>query len=198
MTAARCGRRAGRMPAVVMLAAGILWSLVPGRPAHAVTVDGTLITNVASATYKTTGGVPVEFDFNVTAFVLVGTPQMMIQKTGTPTMQAPGGLVTFCLTFSNQSAYGGALNFVLTDAIPDNMRFYQELFTNAPAGGTIVPSWSDDGGATWEDTAGVPPNGGGPGRYPNAGWPFDVILRWTVDLVDTQQSGYVCYTASIL
>ena len=182
----------------LMLAAGVLWLLVPARPAHAMTADGALITNVASGTYETTGGVASEFDYNVTAFVLVATPQMILQKTGTPTMQAPGGLVTFCLTFSNQSAYTSAFNFVITDAVPDNMRFYQETFTNHPAGGTIVPTWSDDAGATWNDAVGVAPIGGTPGRYPFSCCAVDVILRWSVDMVGIQQSGYVCYTTSIL
>lgn len=188
------------MPVGVMLA-WILGALVPAQPGHAMTADGALITNVASATYRGTfafGGPTLEVDYNVTVVVLVTTPQMMIQKTGTPTMQAPGGLVTFCLTFSNQSAYTSAFNFVITDAIPDNMRFYQETFTNNPAGGIIVPTWSDDGGATWNDAVGVAPLGGGAGRYPFSCCAVDVILRWSVDLVGIQQSGYVCYTTSIL
>jgi len=77
--------------------------------------------------------------------------------------------------------------------LPDNMKFYDPTgtgsFDNDPPGSVtgIQPSWSAPlAGGPW--TAGYPPSGqAGP-----------LYLRWSVDIVGPNESGYMCYSASIL
>lgn len=171
---------------VVALGAMLLGGGAWGMPAC-----GVLLTNVASATYRSqenwgSPGLPVAY--NVTVNVLVQTPGVVTRKDATPTIQAPGGTVLFCISFSNASACASAANVVIEDVVPGNMNFAQMLTLNAPEGGVLTGAWSNNGGSSW--TA-VPP-----GAWPAKGT-VNIALRWTVDLLGMGKSAYVCYRATI-
>ena len=171
----------------VLVAALIALLLVPPS-VYATTADGVLLTNLAWATFKTTAGAGTNITYGVTANVLVATPAVALRKTTSATLQAAGGYVTFCLSFSNASGLTSAVNVVVNDRIPANMGWADQFgvsFENDPPNGVIYPSWSSNNTA-W--TGGVPPLGQVNVLY----------LRWTVNVVGPKQSGYMCYTATIL
>jgi uncharacterized repeat protein (TIGR01451 family) len=158
--------------------------------ASALTADGVLITNLAWGTYRTTSNpVAQNITYGATANVLVATPMIQLRKTTSATIQVAGGIVTFCLSYSNTSSLTSALNVVVADKMPDNMKFTDPgggaIFDNDPPGGTMTPAYSFNNTA-W--TTGVPTSGqAGP-----------LYLRWTTDVVGPKESAYMCYTVSIL
>lgn len=161
--------------------------LVPGGAAEAASACGVLLTNVASATYRNTGGGAAAVEYNVTVNVLVETPEIFVDKSGTPSLQVPGGTVTFCISFTNLSACGSAANVVVRDELPTNMAFVNVMFVKGSAGSTVTEQWSDNGGASWNA---APP-------YPIAG-KTPLLLRWSFDVVGMGKSGYICWRASVL
>lgn len=163
------------------------------RVALATTAEGTLITNLASATFRDNGGVQREISYGATSWVLVATPAMMLSKNANPTLVTSGGTVTFCITFSNASALTSATNLVIADHVPDNVRFVNDVAIQDPPGGGITPAWSTDNanwGLLWPPNVGQGPTSSGPAT--------GVFLRWTVDVIGPRQTGYVCYSVSIL
>ncbi len=160
-------------------------------PAAATTADGVIITNFASCTQyeynASVVGYPI--DYSATAALIVATPQVLFQKDATPTVQASSGTVTYCITFSNSSAWQSAMNVVVEDKIPNGMNYLTGSLVPAPegwvsGGGSVTASWSSNGGAAW--------NAGGPASTGNY-W-----LRFTIDFISPSESGYVCYRATIL
>lgn len=156
--------------------------------ASALTADGVLITNQAWGTYKITAGTGQNITYAATANVLVATPVIQLKKTTSATIQVAGGVVTFCLSFSNTSANASAVNVVVADKLPDNMKFYDPSavsFMNEPPDGTMTWAYSFNNTA-W--TTGAPPSGqAGP-----------LYMRWTTNVVGPHESAYMCYTVSIL
>jgi len=176
----------GRWGMAVLVALGI-WC---GR-AEGSTADGVLITNLAWATYKTTSGLLQNISYSATVNVFVATPVVMLKKTASATMQVSGGTVTFCISYSNSGGIATAFNLVITDAMPDNMRFVSgtgNYFNDTADGWSMTtPSWSTDGGTNWTS-----------GSYPAMAQGTPLSLRWTVDIVPPKQTGFVCYTVSVL
>ena len=156
-------------------------------PDLATTSEGTLITNLASATFKDKTGVMREISYGATSWVLVATPSIMLSKMATPTIAVSGGTVTFCITFSNASSLTSAVNVVISDKVPDNVRFDNVRLENDPAGGIITPSWSTNNAAPW--TTNWPPVAQGPVN--------SLFLRWTTDVMGPRQSAIVCYSVTI-
>src|SRR5688500_17248493 len=80
----------------LVLAARGLVSMAPGSAAAA-TADGTLITNVACATFSANpaGTAGYAVSYCATATVLIRNPCIALQKIANPTVQASGGDVTF-------------------------------------------------------------------------------------------------------
>ena len=151
---------------------------------------GVLLTNIAGATYRSQadwGSAPMAVEYNVTLNVLVETPNVVTKKLANPTIQAPGGTVMFCISFSNVSACASAANVVIEDVVPDNMNFVQMLTQNDPVGGAISGEWSNNGGSTWNPAP----------AWPAAGT-ANISLRWTVDLLGMGQSAYLCFRATVL
>jgi uncharacterized repeat protein (TIGR01451 family) len=172
---------------IIVAVAGL--GLLLGSPVRAATADGTLITNVASASYRNTGGVYTPISYGATVTVIVATPSVMLRKVASPTLQASGGTVTFCISYSNSGGLASAFDVTITDAMPDNMKFAVgagNWDTGTSDGlGTVTGTWSTNG-TTWG--AGLPPNAqGGP-----------VLLRWTIDVLSPKASGYACYTVSVM
>jgi len=168
-----------------LVPAGLLACLLAafaGR-AGAGTVDGTLITNVASGTYSSASRIGFIVSYPVTAYVLVQNPAVWIWKTASPTLQAPGGDVTFTACVKNQSAYVSAFNVTVTDVLPIGFDFR--------AMSSIWP-------ASWVIT-----NANGLAGPWVAGWPTvgqepTWFLRWTLPVVGPMASGCVAFTARVL
>jgi len=165
-----------------------LLALASGRAA-ASTSDGSLITNIASATYQVvSGGAVVVAGYNVsyaaTRTVLIQDPCLLLQKTATPTQQSPGALVTFSICIVNCSLTGSAFGVTITDRLPTNMGYSTPSY--ASWGGLWVNSSSPDQ-VTW--TAGEPPVG------QNA--PF--YMRWVLPgVLGIGRSACISYQASVL
>ena len=173
------------------LAAAAFLSLLGASRVSAMTAEGTLITNLASATANpTTAGIPQlvtgVITYGVTATVGVANPTVMLNKTATPTIQATGGVVTFCITFSNSSDYVSAFNIVIRDIAPNNMGFvdWWTQWVDDPSAIPNPPDYSYNAGTLW--TTGTPIVG------------RTVAARWSVPALGPGRSGYVCYRASVL
>lgn len=176
---------------LMLLLAGLATGLP--RAAGATTSDGTLITNLASATFRDNGGIQREISYGATSWVLVATPVIMMGKNASPTLASSGGTVTFCITFSNASGLTSAVNLVIADHVPDYVRFQNDVAINDPAGGSVTPAWSTDNvnwSLAWPPGMGQGPTSAGPGT--------GVFLRWTVDVVGPKRTGFVCYSVTIL
>ena len=172
----------------VMFVAAVL--ALGAGPVCAATSDGALITNVATATFQGAGN-PLGFvvSYGVTATVLVQNPRLMLFKTANPTMQAPGGDVTFRACVRNMSADVSAFNITVTDAIPAGFEFQAGGVFGANPG--IWPN-------TWVIT-----NANGLAGPWNAGWPTvgqepAWFMRWTLPVVGQNKSGCVEFTARVL
>jgi uncharacterized repeat protein (TIGR01451 family) len=114
----------------------------------------------------------------------------MLKKTASPTMQASGGVVTFCITYSNSGAWASAFDVTITDVMPDNMKFIAGGNTDggtSDGAGTVYGAWSTNGGTNWTS-----------GTWPNNGQAGPVSLRWQVDVLSPKASGFVCYTVSVM
>ena len=173
------------VPAV--LVAGFLALCAGG--ASAATSDGALITNIAAATFQGAGNARgFIVTYSATAWVLVRNPVIMLMKTATPTMQAPGGDVTFRACVRNLSAEVSAFNVTVTDALPSGFEFR--------AGGTFGAS-----PGLWPNTWVVTNANGMAGPW-IAGWPLVGqepvwFLRWTLPVVGMNSSGCVEFTARV-
>ena len=170
------------------------------RTASATTADGTLITNVACATFGTvaTAGWPgsgqtLEVSYCATQTVLVATPSIALQKTASPSIECSGGTVTFCIWAVNTSSLTSAFDVVLVDRLPDNVAYLtgQTLWGTGTAGGTIVNGYGA-GGALPTYTWGVEPANGGV----QSGSLY--YLRWVVNMIGPLKSAMVCYRVQIL
>lgn len=168
----------------------LLGVLAAGR-ASAMTTDGSLLTNLASGTYKITSGTGQLISYGASAMVIVMTPATVIGKVASPTMMTSGGTVTFCITFSNASAWASAMNVVITDVLPDNMKYVAggEVYYGITGGSTVYPAWATSAAGPWTQTT---PN---TGQTSPAG---TLYLKWTVDVTGPKQSGQVCYKATVL
>ena len=176
-----------RKSALSAFVAGIL-ALGAGS-ARAATTDGSIITNVASATFQGVNS-PLAWmvSYGVTATVLVQNPRIMLFKTANPTMQAPGGDVTFRVCVQNMSAAVSAFNVTVTDAIPAGFAFQ--------AGGAFAAN-----PGLWPNTWVVTNANGVAGPW-NAGWPTvgqtsAWFMRWTLPVVGMNASGCVEFTARV-
>lgn len=171
---------------------GLVVGLVlAGSRGQAMTTDGSLLTNLASGTYQITSGAAQTISYGASAMVIVMTPATVIGKVASPTLQTSGGTVTFCINFVNQSGWASALNIVVTDVVPDNMKYLNGPWTSwaTTAGANLYMAWATSAApATW--------NVG----EPNTGQTSPVgtlFLRWTVDVTGPKQSGQICYKATV-
>lgn len=168
--------------------------------ASATTADGTLITNVACATFGTvaTAGWPgsgqtLEVSYCATQTVLVATPSIALQKTASPSIECSGGTVTFCIWAVNTSAMTSAFNVGLVDRLPDQMGYVnggQTSWNGLTVGNTFFNDW---GGEPFPYTRnpGEPPNG-----VTSSGSLY--YLRFVFGLIGPGKSALVCYKAQIL
>jgi uncharacterized repeat protein (TIGR01451 family) len=171
-------------------------ALLAARTASAMTAEGALLTNIASASYRLTTGAGQTISYSVTSWVRVATPMIQLRKTATPTIQTSGGTVTFCITIRNSSTLTTAINVVVQDALPDNMRFVSSTWNweDIAPGSSMWTAWSTNGGTSWTSGATT----GGTGAYPPNGQAGPLLLRWVTNALGPGQSSLVCFTATVL
>ena len=158
-----------------------------GGPARAATVDGTLITNIATATCAGFSvGLGFTVSYTATRTVLVQNPCINLVKTSSPTVQSAGGTVTFTLYVVNCSCVVSAWNVQITDRLPDNVAWSDNWANwNGGSGGTWSPFTSSDN-VTY-----------GAGQ-PTVGQVTPYYLRFVLDRLGPCKSAMAQFTANIL
>jgi len=170
-----------------LFVAGIL-ALGAGR-ASAATSDGTIITNVIGATFQGAGN-PMGFivSYGATATVLVQNPRIMLFKTANPTIQAPGGDVTFRVCVQNMSADVSAFNITVTDVIPAGFAFQL-----GGVAGSSPGVWPNTWVVTNANGVAGPWNAGWPGVGQTPAW----YMRWTLPVLGQSKSGCIEFNARV-
>jgi uncharacterized repeat protein (TIGR01451 family) len=188
----------------VLAAAGVLL-LGADKSARAATVDGTLVTNIASATFGSVSAVSYEVSYCSTATVWVISPCVAMWKwiddgavwrewpaVGSGNwipMQSSGCTVTYKLEINNCSEWTSAFNVTLTDKLPDNTSLVihnlDDFNGNTPY--QWIYSWSPNNVAPWTN-----------GAMP-AGQASPAYLRWVLrNFGMTWRSAYVRYAVRVL
>lgn len=179
---AKARRKEKRLGPALMVAFAL--AAMP-RGAAALTVDGSIMTNTALATFSGMAGIGTGYmvSYLATDRVLICNPVVAYKKTATPTLIFPTGTVVFSLCVVNNSITTSALNMVLSDKLPDNMTFVAQSLWTAPA---PIAAYSASMAGPW--TTGTPVVGQGNPLY----------LRWTFGLIGPRSSGCVDYQAVVL
>jgi len=170
-----------------VMVAGILCLLAPAVQAGV--ADCGMLTNFASVTYSNTAGDPYEASYAVTAPFKVASPNLVISKYATPTIQGAGGTVFFCINFQNLSYCASAINVLVRDKVPDNMNFIvigpnYYAWTNGPNNGTDADEYAAVSTGPWT-----------PGEPAVAG---NYWLRWSFPMLAPRESGVICFRATVL
>jgi hypothetical protein len=187
---------------LVLGAAALL--LAGGREAGATTVDGTMVTNVACATYNSISGIRYNVSYCATATFMVISPCVDMWKwvddgaawhewpaAGSGTwipMQASGCDVTYAIGIWECSDWTSSFNFTITDQVPINSAF-----------ATDVDEFNGNMGVNWTHSFnynGAPPWNNG---TPNGGQGGPLYLRWVLrGPFGLDRSAYVRYAVRIL
>ena len=150
------------------------------------TGDGTLVTNVACATYMSASGAGFAVSYCATAILNIQNPCVALQKVANPTAQASGGTVTYTIWVVNCSCTGSAFNINVTDRLPDNVAMNQDLGRwNGGSGGNFYVS-SGSNNTTWAINA------------PLAGQATPYYLRYVLDQLGPCKSAFVSFAVSVL
>lgn len=183
------------------LVAGLVLA-VAGSRAWGATAEGTLLTNVACATYGSGAGAGYAVSFCTTATVLVVNPSVGVQKTASPTVACSGSTVTFCIWATNTSAMTSAFNVTVSDRMPDVFGYVlggQSTWVAGTAGAAVTPGFSNAVGLPqiycWPTTvnpmcnaSGEPLNGQGGPYY----------IRWAITVIGPGKSAMACFKAVVL
>ena len=127
----------------VLAAAGALL-LGAGRGAWAMTADGTMVTNIASATFGSVSAVSYEVSYCSTSTFIVVSPCVAMWKEVTPDpsgvwlenpvgsgdwwpVQSSGCTVTYLVGIWDCNDWSSAFNVTLTDKLPDNTAFVTNI-----------------------------------------------------------------------
>jgi uncharacterized repeat protein (TIGR01451 family) len=165
---------------------GLVLAAVAAGPVHAMTADGTLVTNVASGTFQSAGAVKFFITYAATAWVIVANPNIQVWKSVTPTVQAAGGDVVFQICALNTSASTSAFNVTLTGQLPSGMSFQ-----------AVSSVWNGGIGA-WQITNSNSLSGPWAAGWPAVNTVNPLFLRWTMQVVGPLDSACVSYTARVL
>jgi len=154
----------------IMCVLGVVLGVLACGEARGTTFDGTLLSNVATASYFSPTGYRYWVSYSTTATVVVVNPCLQLSKVGSPTVASSGGTVTWQIYVKNCSPTTSAYNVVMYDVVPDNMAYVgssyaANIFGGVPAP-TVKASYSLDGGLNW--LAGEAPGG------------VTALLRWGV------------------
>jgi len=183
-------------------AAILVLVLAAAGRASAMTSEGTLITNMATASYWSPDGVKYSVTFGTSGYVLVSNPAIMLYKTAAPTMQCSGGTVTFCIYAVNSSTISSSFNVIVEDWLPldstwqNGMEFLigsRTSWQSAGNGATITPGFQwyavGPGWRSWY--LGTDPDGDPDslGQY---------YIKWFINLIGPGKSVMVCYRATVL
>ena len=179
---------------------------VAGR-ADAMTSEGTLITNLSTASYWSMDGSKYRLTYSSTANVLVMNPMVHLKKVASPSMQCSGGTVTFCIYVINTSLMSSAFNVTVEDIMPGfGTDGFAYLIPTAvfgsrgewnPQGATIVYGYRPTNfGANnwWVGTFAGDPEGDG---EPAAGTAGPYYIRWNISVVGPNRSMMVCFRATV-
>jgi len=169
-----------------LAALGLLATM--GKEAQAMTSDGTLVTNVACATYMSASGAGFAVSYCVTTPFILNNPCIALQKSANPTAQASGGLVTYTIWVVNcqQSCAGSAFNINVTDRLPDNVVM-----------GAGTGTWNGGSGGNWYMTSGSN-NTTWAVNEPKVGQATPYYLRYVLDQLGPCKSAFVTFTVSVL
>lgn len=156
------------------------------REANAATADGTLITNVACATFNTASLSPYAVSYCATATVIIQNPCVSLVKTPDVTIQAAGGTVTYTLWVVNCSPASSAFNITVTDKLPDNVKYDAPRAQWNGLGGGLWANSSSSNGTAWAAS------------NPLAGQGTTYYLRFVMPTLGPLQSAFVQYSVTIL
>ncbi len=161
-----------------------------GREAGAGTTRGTLVTNFAMATFNTPAGIQFQVSYAVTAPFLVEAPDVIIWKGPywPPTEQMPGGPVWFWIYLWNDSQVMTAYNVTLTDQLPDNTAYGNDLSAwigDFAFAATSYTSSSADG-ITYTD------------GEPVVGQAAPYFMRWVLPQLGPNKSAVIVFRVDIL
>ena len=166
------------------------------RPAVAMaaTAEGTLITNVACATFSATDQTPFAASYCSTALIFIVAPSVQVNKRANPSIECSGGTVTFCMYAYNNSNWTSAFNVVLNDRMPGGVSYItgQNLWAGGTAGATITQGWGGEG---------LPSNAYLWGSEPVLGAVTSgnyYYLRWVINMLGPRQSAMICYRVQLL
>jgi len=187
------------MGRVAAFACALVLGAAFGRPAGAMVVEGTLLTNIASASFRAADNPVMQLtSFGVTATVLVMNPSIHLRKTSTPTMQCSGGTVVFCLYVINTSAMSSAFNVVVEDMMPGDAAGMGLAFVGGrtewnPQAATVVYGYRTP--EVVPKTLWPPTDADG---NPDLGVVGPYYIRWAISLVGPNRSMMVCFQATVL
>jgi len=188
----------------VLAAAGALL-LGTSKGASAMTTDGTLVTNIASATFGSVSGMPFTVSYCSTANFIVVSPCVAMWKSTVPwspsgvdleypvgsgdwwPVQSSGCLVTYEVGIWDCNDWSSAFNVTLTDKLPDNTAFVQDLsdFNGNTPYNWIYNSYSF---GAWNNNAPMPAGQTGP-----------AYMRWVLRVFGLKwRSAYVRYVVRVL
>lgn len=158
--------------------------------AKAATVEGTIVSNVVSATYSTTAvpgiGSGYAVTYSATARVLAQDPCIDIQKFAEPALgQVSGEVVTFRIWVINCSASASAFNIFVYDQLPLNTDYFGSWGSEPPGDWGNAWSWT---GVDGPYTAGNMPSVSATGNE----W-----LRYKLSRLGPNKSAWVSYQVSI-
>ncbi len=189
------------------MAAGALVILTFGAVGRAVaaTSEGSLLTNMATASYLSVQLTDYETTYGTSAYVLVVVPSVQIRKVATPTAECPGATVTFCIWISNASDYTSAFNVIVDDWVPDIFEYVvgQDQWAGNTAGATMTPGYSIADFLIvycWPGAVSAKcPDGGPSSGLPLGGQVGSPLrVRWAINMIGPGQSAMACFKARIL
>ncbi len=187
------GRRASVATSGFMIGAALgIAALLPVQ-ATAATAEGTLITNVACATFSAVDQTPFAASYCSTAVVFIVAPSVQVNKRANPSIECSGGTVTFCMYAYNNSNWTSAFNVTLNDRLPDGVSYIpvQTIWAGGTAGAVVTQGYfrALSPFTIWGSE---PPLGS------VSGGPSDYYLRWSVNMLGPRQSAMFCYRVQIL
>lgn len=182
----------------LVMVAGLL---ALSRPVDAMTAEGTLITGVVSVTHMLDTGVGYALTYCATSTILVGNPNIVIQRNSSPSLYGPGGTVTFQMVALNTSGLMTAFNVIVSDLMPNSLAYVlggQQVWPGTTGGATVLPGFrmaSIPFISCWFGNVGGPCQINGEPLNGQAG-PY--YIRWAVNLIPPGRSVFLSYRAVVL
>lgn len=182
----------------------LLAALALSGAAQAMTSEGTLITNVATASYWSSDGAKFAPTYGVTATVLVMNPSVHLRKVASPSMQCSGGTVTFCIYVINVSAMSSSFNITIEDVLPGDgtgNAGFAYLYPGGrsewnPQAATVTYGYRGTNfGANnnWPGYVSDPELDGEPAN----GTSGPYYIRWNISVLGPARSMMVCFKATV-